>query len=90
MAMIEAMACGLVVIAGGVEGILESIQHGVNGLLVDPFAANNQVAQMLDDVLTQPDQYRTLATEAAKSALSRFSWESRAAMLQKFYADLWR
>lgn len=88
MAMIEAMACGLVVIAGGVEGILESIQHGVNGLLIDPFYPTNQATQELNDVLEHQDQYRGLRLEAAKSAISGFSWESRAALMQKQYIDL--
>lgn len=88
MAMIEAMACGLVVIAGGVEGILESIESGVNGLLVDPFSPTNQVTQTLSDALERPEQYRALKLEAANSAMNRFSWESRAAALQKLYVDL--
>ena len=34
MAMIEAMAAGLIVVSGNVGGIRESINHGVDGLLV--------------------------------------------------------
>lgn len=88
MAMIESMACGVIVIAGGVEGILESIEDGVNGLLIDPFSRTNQVTQALNDVLEHPEQYKALKLEAANSAVSRFSWKSRTALLQRHYLDL--
>lgn len=88
MAMIEAMASGLIVIAGGVEGILESIQDGVNGLLIDPFSPTNQVTQVLSDVLEHPEGFGALMLEAVNSATTRFSWESRATALQQVYIDL--
>lgn len=88
MAMIEAMACGLLVVSSAVDGILESIQDGTNGLLIDPFAKENEVTQTLLSVLQTPDQYSAVAEAAPKSALQNFSWESRAAILQRHYRDL--
>lgn len=90
MAMIEAMACGLVVISSGVDGILESIQSGVNGLLVDPAASVNQVSPLLADVLQYPEKYKSLAERAAHSAVENFSWSGRSALLQAQYHLLLR
>ncbi len=50
--LLEAMACGAFPIAGDIESIREWIEHGVNGLLVDPsdpVALAQAVALALDD-----------------------------------------
>lgn len=36
VAVVEAMACGLPILAAGVGGVMESVEDGVNGFLADP------------------------------------------------------
>lgn len=88
MAVIEAMASGSIVISADVEGIKESIEHGRNGLLVNPFAKKNEVTLALAKVLNDLGAYRSMSSFAAASALHQFSWDTLATKLQCFYQNL--
>lgn len=90
MAMIEAMAAGLIVVSSNVGGIKESITHNCDGLLINPHAETNEVTTTLSDVLTAPERYQHLKTAAAQTALSRFSWTNLARELQDIYVGLLR
>lgn len=88
MAMIEAMAAGLIVISGNVGGIRESITNGVDGILVDTNVTENQVVARLADVLDNLPLYQGMGTNAHLSALARFDWRILGARLTQIYNDL--
>lgn len=88
MAMIEAMAAGLIVISGNVGGIRESIRSGVDGWLVDTAGSGNHVLPVVANVLENLEQYRAMATQAHESATVRFDWRSLGKKLTKIYQDL--
>lgn len=90
MAMIEAMAAGLVVISSNVGGIRESITHNYDGLLINPHAETNEVTAVLGNVLAAPENYQHLKAAAAHTALARFSWGNLTSELQDIYVDLLR
>jgi glycosyltransferase involved in cell wall biosynthesis len=71
-AVMEAMATGLPVIASGVDGVQELIQHGANGYLVPPGDAT-AIAERIRDVIENPDLARRLGQEAHRDVLMRFS-----------------
>lgn len=72
--VIEAMACGVPVVASSVNGIPELIEEGVHGRLVppgDPDALARAVARVLDD----PDWVRVAGLAALERAREHFSIE---------------
>ena len=78
--VLEAMACGVPVVASRVSGIPEIVEHGVTGLLTEPRDAE-ELAARIEDVLRDP--YR--AAERCERGLSRIEEDF---CLRKNVADL--
>lgn len=55
VALLQAAACGVPIVAGRAGGIPEVVRHGENGWLVDPADAGD-LARRIDDLLEHPDQ----------------------------------
>jgi len=68
--LMEAMACGLAVIGSNAQGILELIDHGVNGLVSenDPGSFRRAIKRVVSDKRLQ----NSLGTQARQTALSCF------------------
>ena len=91
MAMIEAMAAGLIVVSGNVGGIRESIHSGIDGVLVETVHVRNDenhVLPVVADILENPEPYRQMGSNAHKSATARFDWRILGAELAQIYQDL--
>ena len=69
--MLEAMSCEAVVIGSKTPPVEEVIEHQKNGLLVD-FFDTNELAETIAQVLSDPDQYKTLAQQARKTIQERY------------------
>jgi len=71
LAAVEAMGCGLPIVATDVGGHRESIVHGVNGLLVPPRDTRALGAALLQmtDILADPDHRRKWRAAARASVL---------------------
>ncbi len=63
MVVLEAMAVGLPVLASRVEGILEAIRDGQDGLLFDP-GEPRQLAERVIEMKTDLDRWESLANSA--------------------------
>ncbi len=74
-AVLEAMACGIPVIASDVAGNADLVQPGITGLLFrsnDPVALAGAMRRMLDD----PDEARRLGRAARAAAMASRSWDA--------------
>ncbi|KKL52569.1 hypothetical protein LCGC14_2284170, partial [marine sediment metagenome] len=83
---VEAMACGVPVVASRVGGLLETVRHGETGYLVsqrcpEPFAERLEL--LLDNELLR----RSLG-RMARSAVERFRWAEVASQVEDVYHEL--
>lgn len=84
---IEAMAQGVPVIGVKGEGIEDAIQHGVNGLLVNPKNVE-EIVQAIESLLTSPDYGKKIAQKGKETVYKEFTWENNARKTIELYRDL--
>jgi D-inositol-3-phosphate glycosyltransferase len=84
---LEAMACGVPVVASAVGGILDTVVHGTTGLHVPP-RRPDVLAATLAGLLPDVERRRALGQAAARRAGARYSWDRVAAQTLQAYADL--
>ena len=85
--ILEAMACGLPVVATAVGGVPDIIKNGENGLLVDSGDAG-ALCGALRKLLEDQDLAAELGARARQTAVERFSLASVAQRYAKLYVDL--
>ncbi|WP_040790389.1 glycosyltransferase [Nocardia paucivorans] len=73
MVALEAMACGVPVVAGAVGGMLDTVVAEVTGLQVAPQPA--PVARALSCLLEDPDRRQTMGAAGRRRACDRYSWD---------------
>ncbi len=89
LALLEAQAAALPVVAAAAGGIPEAIRDGTTGLLVpreDPLAAATALLRIEDD----PELARRLGYEAARQAREEWSWERMVSAYEVLYERAWR
>lgn len=88
LALLEAMAMGLPVVATDIPGIRDLVVHGRNGLLVptnNPRALRGALLSVVGDVR----RYQQMSA-GARDQVSEFSWEGACAKLDGIYAEMWQ
>jgi glycosyltransferase involved in cell wall biosynthesis len=70
---LEAMACGVPVVASAVGGLTDTVVHGETGVLVPPRDAN-AVANATRRLLADPEYRRTLGAAGHRRVRSRYTW----------------
>jgi glycogen synthase len=83
---LEAMACETPVVASAVGGILEVVEDGVTGILVEP-ARPDALAAALRRLLDDPRLARSMGQAGRRRVEERFSWASVAERTERTYAD---
>lgn len=83
-ALVEAMACGLPVVASNVGGAPDIIKEGKNGVLFES-ENHEQFAQKLTSLLKQPDCWGQLGTCARQSVLSQADLTGAVSQLEEIY-----
>src|ERR671932_2217911 len=69
--MLEALASGCLVVASRTPPVMEAIQDGVNGLLVD-FFSPQEIADRIEEVLNHPTRMAQIRAEARKTIQERY------------------
>ena len=87
LAIVEAMAAGLPVIATASEGAIEIIEDGVTGKLV-PIDDASALAQYINVLLDNPGERSRLAHNAHVAARERFSLERMARDTERVYREV--
>jgi glycosyltransferase involved in cell wall biosynthesis len=84
MAVIEAMACGLPVVATKVGGLPDLVMDGVNGLLVEP-GRPDQMATAFRKICHDSSLLRKMERKSHQIAFEQYSMEQRATQLVDIY-----
>ena len=73
--MLEAMACGAIVIGSNTEPVREVIRNGENGILVD-FFDTEAMAKTIASVLSKPDAYQHMRSAARQTIIDSYELNS--------------
>jgi glycosyltransferase involved in cell wall biosynthesis len=73
--MLEAMACGCVVVGSATPPVQEMVRHGENGLLVK-FHDHEALAKTVAKVLANPKDYMHLRQSARQTVVDRYDLHS--------------
>jgi sugar transferase (PEP-CTERM/EpsH1 system associated) len=84
LALLEAMAARLPVIATAVGGVPEVVVHGESGILIPPDNAT-ALAEALLDLMTHPDKRAKLASSAETRVREHFSLSAMARAYRRLY-----
>lgn len=82
--MVDAMACGAVVLASDQNCVREYITHGQNGLLFD-FFDHEALARQAIEVLKDPPSFRHLGDAAQRTVQERYSLSVALPRLKDFF-----
>ncbi|MBN8657671.1 MAG: glycosyltransferase family 4 protein [Anaerolineae bacterium] len=86
-AVLEAMACGVPVIATPVGGVLDVIEDEVNGLFVNVNDVQGLTEKMAE-VLNQPDKRESIGRSARETVLGQYTLEKELQANLQIYASL--
>jgi glycosyltransferase involved in cell wall biosynthesis len=87
VAIIEALASGIPVVATAVGGVPDLIQDGTNGHLVPP--RNPQaIANAVLSILSDPSKWAQMRSAARKSVTPRHTVETLTANMARLYKSL--
>jgi glycosyltransferase involved in cell wall biosynthesis len=89
IAPVEAMACGVPVVASAVGGIVDTVADGVTGDHVPP-RRPDALARTLRALLADPERLAEYGRAGAERARSRYSWDRVAARTEAVYDRLVR
>ncbi len=85
--LLEAMACGLPVVATAVGGNVEIVQDGVNGLLVPP-SNPGALASAITELLKDKEKARKMGLEGKLLVKENFSIDINVRKIEKLYLQI--
>ncbi|MCA0754344.1 glycosyltransferase family 4 protein [Paenibacillus sp. N4] len=84
----EAMASGIPLVASARGGILEIVQTGKSGLLVNDYKSPAAFASAMSRIMKNPALGRRLSAGGRSRAVASFSWTSTVNRLRAYYRSL--
>ena len=82
---VEAMACGVPVIATNIGGMPEVIEHGKTGYLVNTEKLEAELAKYVIQLLNNPEKIKQLGLNCVNRVYKDFTWEKSASRLLRLY-----
>jgi len=87
-AVLEAMACGLPIVATRTGGLPQMIEDGVDGILIAPASAGDLARQIIA-LMQEPDRRKKLGANGLHTVRARYaSWKTQAEILKAMYLSL--
>ncbi len=86
IAIIEAMASGLPIVATRVGGIPDQIENGVNGILIEAGSAD-QLASALEKLVSSPDLRTSMRENGCRIAMEKYDVEVLVPRLVRIYQE---
>src|SRR5205823_14995831 len=87
LVLLEAMASGTPVVCSRLGGLVEVVQHGVTGFLVEPGNVV-ELHERLAELLRIPALARRMGQRARELVLERFTWQACAQRCLAAYEEL--
>jgi glycosyltransferase involved in cell wall biosynthesis len=87
--MIEANACGTPCVASRVGGIVDVIEHGVNGYLVEEKNPED-LAEKIEMLVKDPEKRKEMGQKGREVAAEKFDWNTSARNIKDVYSELIR
>jgi glycosyltransferase involved in cell wall biosynthesis len=84
---LEAMACGIPVLASAVGGLIDTVVDGVTGVHV-PARSPERIAEALRSLVTDAEWRRALGEAGAERARTRYSWPTIAGATLRAYSTV--
>lgn len=84
---LEAMACGVPVVATAVGGMLDTVEHGVTGLHVPP-RRPDRLAEAVRRLLDDPRECGRLGGRGQRRVRETYGWDHVAAATARVYREL--
>jgi glycosyltransferase involved in cell wall biosynthesis len=88
VSILEAMACGVPVVAANVGSVSESVEHEVTGYLVPAGAADEAASRWLDLFRHEPLR-RSMGTAARNRLVERWSLETMVAGYEELITEIY-
>lgn len=87
ISFIEAMACGVGVIATPVGGIVDFLRDGENGLFCEP-GNPKDIAEKIKLLITDKNLSEQLAKNSIRTAREEYAWDKIIAKIKNLYLDV--
>ena len=86
LVVLEAMACGLPIVATAVGGVPETVQHGVNGFITTVRGVS-EIAAALETLVRDPEMRKRMG-EASRAIVQDFSIDRMVDRTVAFYEEI--
>jgi glycosyltransferase involved in cell wall biosynthesis len=85
--VLEAMACGVPVVASNVCAIPEAIDNGINGILIQP-GSIDELSDAICRLLGDPSLRQKMGDNARRTVLEKFNWKINAIKTVEVYQQI--